>query len=253
MMLPDRAYRNEVLLLHCSPLRDPRNSDSATYEPCFNQLLLHLDSCITLSCNQEGIHSLLCSVFFDPKVSCNLIGAQMTGIIEAISPLYTDDRILLNLMTSRCPKLAPLWAAAICTGQVKNILEKSAGGTPPLNLPVASWTGIMESFIQARYTSDLLPAGQVLRAEEWRHLYLTTDERLPPHAASPPFGTTKEGNLNMDVRRHLGHNHSFMSYRMFWILKTGKKFPSNIPQTTPPAIDVVIDAAVPRSHGGIKR
>lgn len=246
MMMPARASGTPVLIPQYFPLINLKITNFAMCKLFFNEFPSYLDRCITLSCSPEGIDSLLCSVLFDPKVPCNLVGAQMTGIMEALIPLPEDGRVLLMLLSRRSPKLTPLWAAAICTRRVANIFRKSAGGTPPLELPVASWTGVVESFIQVRYCSEVLHANELPRAEEWRHTYLITAERLPPHAPSPPFGKTNKCNLNIDIRKHLSHNHNLLSYRMHWILKTGEKLPA---QTSPielfPA-DVVLETVSPR-------
>ncbi len=42
----------------------------------FDILYGSIDKCIALSCVREGIDSLLCSVFFDPSVIFNFVGAQ---------------------------------------------------------------------------------------------------------------------------------------------------------------------------------
>jgi hypothetical protein len=90
MMLPARAYRQTVLIPKCGPLANIGSMDSAACKLSFSILPSYLDSCITLSCCPEGVDSLLCSVFFDPRVSCNLIGAQMTGVMEALLPIQGD-------------------------------------------------------------------------------------------------------------------------------------------------------------------
>jgi hypothetical protein len=89
----------------------------------FNLLFLYMDSCITLGCCPEGKDSLLCSASVDPGVSCNLIGAQTTGVMEALLSIQGNGRVLLSLMTRRCPKLAPLWAAA---SLLQNRIDPSA-------------------------------------------------------------------------------------------------------------------------------
>ena len=171
----------------------------------------------------------------------------MTGVMEALLPIQGDSKILLSLMNRRCPKLVPLWAAAMCIHQVQYIFKKSARGTPPLGLLVASWTGIVESFIQLRYTSDVLLASEILRAEEWRLTYLTTAERLPPDAPSPPFGKTTVCNLNVDVRKHLGHDHKLLSYRMYWILETSEKVPAHASSVNLHPIAVDFEIVRPKS------
>jgi hypothetical protein len=247
MMLPTRAYKQTVLIPKYGPLTNIGSIDGTACRFSFSVLSSYLDSCITLSCCPEGIDSLLCSVFFDPRVSCNLVGAQMTGVMEALLPIQGDGKLLLSLMTRRCAKLVPLWAAAVCIQQVQHIFKKSAGGTPPLGLPVASWTGIIESFIQLRFSSGVLPASEILRAEEWRLTYLITAERLPPDSPSPPFGKTTVCNLNVDVRRHLGHDHKLLSYRMYWILEMGEKFPAQASPLHLHLIDVDLEIVRPRS------
>jgi len=247
MMLPSRAYKKTVLLPQRSPSIDLKGGATATGKSTFDELSSNLDKCITLSCSPEGIDSLLCSVFFDPAVSCNLIGGQMTGTMEALLPLHEGGKTFLRVISKQFPKLVPLWAAAICIHEAESIFGKCAGGTPPLDLPVASWTGVVESFVQVHYSSDGLAADELLRAEEWRNMYLITAERLPPFSPSPPFGKTDESNLNIDIRKHLRHDHQLLSYRMYWILKTGEKVPAHLSYTSMPTIDAAIEATCPRS------
>lgn len=59
-------------------------------EGCYRGLYDSLNSCITLSCCSEGIDSLLCSVFFEPTVPCNLLGAHLLGVTEAIEPFQSN-------------------------------------------------------------------------------------------------------------------------------------------------------------------
>src|SRR2546423_7359714 len=44
-----------------------------------------VDKCITLSCAEESIESILCSPFLDPGVPCNLVGAYFLGARQALS------------------------------------------------------------------------------------------------------------------------------------------------------------------------
>lgn len=246
MMLPSRAYNKAVLL----PQRSPsilKAGSTATRKSTFYELTSNLDKCMTLSCSPEGIDSLLCSVFFDPAISCNLIGGHMTGTMDALLPLHEGGKTFLRVICNQFSKLAPLWTAAVCIHETELIFGKCAGGTPPLDLPVASWTGVIESFVQVHYSSDGLAADELLRAEEWKNLYLITAERLPPFAPSPPFGKTDESNLNIDIRKHLGHDHQLLLYRMYWILKTGEKVPAHMSYTSMPTADAGIEATCPRS------
>lgn len=99
-----------VSTIKLPPLITRLNSNSARGEKdhYYDKLFECLNSCITLSCSQEGIDSLLCSVFFDPKVPCNLVGAHLLGVTKAIEPVKSNPRAFANLMVRRCPKISPL-------------------------------------------------------------------------------------------------------------------------------------------------
>lgn len=191
----------------------------------YGEEFLQLDRCITLSCSWQGIESLLCSVFFNPSVPCNLVGAQMTGVLEALSQLKDDRRTLARVMANICPKLSLLWLAVIWTGEAEGIIKCVRGGTQPINLAAACWTGMTESFVQINYLSSSCPNGQVMRAEEYVLTYLTEPEVPLPFTPSPPFGVTDETNLSIGVRMHLEHTHMPLTYDMYWILENGDTLP----------------------------
>jgi hypothetical protein len=114
MMLLARAYKQTVLILKYSLLTNIRLIDSIACRFSFSVLLLYLDSCITLSCCPKGIDFLLYSVFFNLRVSYNLVRAQITSIIKALLPIQANGKLLLSLITRQCAKLVLLWAAAVC-------------------------------------------------------------------------------------------------------------------------------------------
>ena len=106
LTLPER--NDSPFMLPC--LETPLRLDAAQgqNDDCYKSLFDCLSSCITLSCSFEGIDSLLCGVFFEPTVPCNLVGAHLLGIMKAIKPLQSDPRILAPLMAKKCPKVSPL-------------------------------------------------------------------------------------------------------------------------------------------------
>ena len=63
---------------------------SGVDEKYYKRLFKYLNRYITLSCCDEGIASLLCSAFFEPKVPCNLIGAHLSGVRKAIEPARSE-------------------------------------------------------------------------------------------------------------------------------------------------------------------
>ncbi|KAK5442643.1 hypothetical protein LTS15_010961 [Exophiala xenobiotica] len=124
-------------------------------------------------------------------------------------------KTLEKFMVNKRPTIAPLWMAAIWCGQAKHILNNAVLGYSPVSLPVSTWTGIPQSFIQYDYVSSG-PEGTILRANEYRMTYLVNPLSFLPMTPYPPFGYTKEGNLSLEVSSHLSHDHHMQSYKLFW-------------------------------------
>ncbi len=125
-----------------------------------------VDKCIILSCAEEGVESILCSPFLDPGVPCNLVGAYLLGARQAVSE-RGNMKSLVDYMIQNRPTIAPLWLAAIWCGQAERTLDNAVLGYSPVNLPVSTWTGTPQSFIQYDYVSSG-PRETILRANEYR-------------------------------------------------------------------------------------
>jgi hypothetical protein len=95
----DSSIKPPCLTTRLKPLKfdASRGQNEDFYESLFNCI----NSCITLSCISDGINSLLCGVFFEPTVPCNLVGAHMLGVMKAIGSLQNDPRILASLMAQK--------------------------------------------------------------------------------------------------------------------------------------------------------
>ena len=176
-----------------------------------------LNQCITLSCCDEGIPSLLCSVFFEPSVPCNLIGAHLLGVEKAIEPVKSKPEVFARLMVGKNARISPMWLAAIWTGQASSVLCSALGGMPPLSVPMASWTGVQQSFIQVGYHSISDREGYIPRAQEFSTMYLVHPDVRLPFTPSPPFGETALFETSLDTRMHLSHNHRPMQVMTYWI------------------------------------
>lgn len=188
-------------------------------EKYYKQLFSYLGRCITLSCCDEGTASLLCSRFFEPSVPCNLVGSHLLGVRNAIEPVRNDPRVFARLMMGHNP-VNCLWLAAIWTGQVGKVLESALGGMPPISVPVASWTGVPQSFVQIGYHPRLTRC--MARAWEFSTIYLINDDANIPFTPSPPFGRVTTSDISLDVRRHLLHNHKPMLAKTYWVFDTGE-------------------------------
>ncbi len=187
-------------------------------EEYYKQLYSCLGRCITLSCCDEGTASLLCSRFFEPSVPCNLIGSHLLGVRNAIEPVKNDPKTFARLMMSRSP-MDCLWLAAIWMGKVGKILDSALGGMPPISLPVASWTGVPQSFVHIGYHSD---PNSMPRAWEFSTIYHINDDANIPFTPSPPFGEVNTADMSLDIRRHLLHDHRPVLATTYWIFETGE-------------------------------
>ena len=199
---------------------------SGVDEKYYKRLSKCFSRCITLSCCDEGIASLLCSAFFEPKVPCNLIGAHLSGVRKAIEPARNDPKVFARLMTRQSTKISALWLAAIWTGHADKLLGSALGGMPPISIPVASWTGALQSFIQAGYCSISNRDGFVPRTQEFSAIYLVHPDARIPFTPSPPFGEIAISDISLEARRHLLHDHKMMESTTYWIFEAEELHPA---------------------------
>ena len=90
-------------------------------------------------------------------------------------------------------------------------------------LPVASWTGASQSFLQAGYSPISNRDEFVSRAEEFSTIYLVhPDARMP----FTPFGEIAISDISLVVRKHLLHDHKMMASTTYWIFEAEELHPA---------------------------
>ena len=109
---------------------------SGVDEKFYNRLSKSHSRCITLSCCDKGITTLLCSAFFEPRLPYNLIGAHVSGARKEIESARSDAKVFARLMIRQNPKISALWLVAIWMGHAGRLLNCAFGGTLPVSLPV---------------------------------------------------------------------------------------------------------------------
>ena len=214
LMLPENKDSSISLFPTFSILSSSHQGDNELD----HQILFEcINSGITLSCIPQGISSLLCSSFFEASVPCNLLGSHLLGASKVLQPLKDDPETLCRLMNKRSPNLYPLWVAAIWTGQNQKIIRVAMGGLPPINLPIAFWTGTVQSFIQIKYRVEAEHIDCIPRAHEFALAYFTRPDIVTlPFTAAPPFGETSIENITLEVRSHLKHDHKLEGVKLYW-------------------------------------
>ena len=89
----------------------------------------------------------------------------------------------------------------------------------------ASWTGTIQSFVQAGHHSITDRPDSIPRAREYSIAYLirSRSDVVLPFTPSPPFGETSMSNLSLETRTHLEHHHRPILYRTSCLLDTGEE------------------------------
>jgi hypothetical protein len=192
------------------------------------RLFRYLDKFMSVSSTEDALDSLLCSVFFDPRVPCNLVGAMSLGITEALLPVKNDYHRFLEAIAHRRPDLSFLWAAVVRNSQVKPFLSMALKNLPPICLVAALWTNTIQSFLQVTYCpSSATEKTVVPRSCEFRTSYFCRPEASQPWTPAPPFGSTGSSNLSLEVRQHYNHEHRPLWWRLFWTLRSGNRVPAS--------------------------
>ncbi|KAB8259396.1 hypothetical protein BDV32DRAFT_159308 [Aspergillus pseudonomiae] len=206
----------------------PTRSSCRPKDMVFLELYRSIDKFMSLSSTQDALDSLLCSVFFDPSVPCNLVGAASLGVKKALSEVdRIDNRQLLSAVTNMKPYLSLLWAAAVCNDQAASFLNMALRGLPPICLVAAFWTNTAQSFLQMVYPGHDLEESTTSRAHEFQTSFFCRPELSVPWSPAPPFGTTPVKNLSLEVRAHIAHTHRPTSWRIYWILDSGERIPAS--------------------------
>ena len=175
---------------------------------------------MTLSCNTWGVRALLCGVFFDSTICCNVVSPWLEPAFEVLDSVVGEGHYerLAIIMGKRQPKLASLWLGAIITGADKPILRAVHSGLSAVELHAAAWTGTVHSFIGPRPSEPCVVSGcKIRRSDECRLLYLTHCEGFSRVPVCPwqPFGTTPLDHTEIEIQQHIsckGHCLQYLSW-----------------------------------------
>lgn len=207
LMLPIAKYDGREIQL---PLpRSPRqvSLDMKLAHTIFdwNNNIQQLDRLLTMSCNAVGTKALLCSIFYEPGVECNICGAWLQGSFAFLdSDAVRDPEILMRILLQRDPELGFLWVGAFITGVYKRCLQEARQAWWKIDLEAAAWTGTLMSFIQEPVSIYSCEMEELSRADECRLMYLSHQQssNVVPLFPFAPFGSTAITDTNIDVRIH---------------------------------------------------
>lgn len=129
------------------------------------------------------------------------------------------------MLMDRLPKVAFLWLGATVLGLSQKLLRELQFGMLPVDLHSASWSGVIQSFMQLPISDNLLTNGHVSRADECRLLFLcqsVTHQRFPI-CQWTPFGTTPLRDTDIETRMHADcRGHRLQYQKLSWDYINGK-------------------------------
>jgi hypothetical protein len=223
-----RSHRLSLPRPHTKPrLRHALSSSPS--EPVFQTQSRLLPFYISLSCNTQGIKALLHGVFYEPNVSCNLVGSWLEGALETIDAIIQqgDSVKLAAVMSRRQPRIGPIWLGAIILGIENQILRPVRAGFFAVDMLSGAWTSTSHSFIGPRQEiPSRIENLRISRADECRLLYIAHPEHCRiPVCPWEPFGDTDLQDADIEVQEHSYCNgkHCLQYENWAWELQDGRK------------------------------
>jgi hypothetical protein len=201
-----------------NPVIEPRLISTSTLSKDSNSAYLQqrqfLPYYMTLSCNPFGIRSLLCSVFFNIDVECNLVSAWLTPCFAIVDPLIEREEFtkLATLLGNRQPNVAALWLGAIIVGIAKSVIRDVRNALTALDLHAAAWTSTMQTFVTLNPGKVTGPF--ILREDECRLLFIFGSQSHTKLPRSPwkPFGSTPLTDAELEIQHHANCNCHCLEY-----------------------------------------
>ncbi|KNB01961.1 hypothetical protein FOXG_05043 [Fusarium oxysporum f. sp. lycopersici 4287] len=116
-----RGYLSDFCSLH--EIEDQKLEGSSRSRP-YHMDKSQFDKLLTLSGNPRGIKALLCSVFYEPNVECNICGIWLQGPFALLNQ-FNDDNTLSRTLIRRDPDIGALWVGAFMTDAHHQCLQRA--------------------------------------------------------------------------------------------------------------------------------
>ncbi|KAG6096112.1 hypothetical protein E4U14_008045 [Claviceps sp. LM454 group G7] len=207
LLLPARRIVSRKLCWSCPAWHNkPPEPSAEQYWPPWGKERDQLDRLITMSCNINGIISLLCSSFVDPDLQCNVSGAWIQGAFAVIDqPEAQKPDVLRSMLSKRSPHLGFLWLGATLLDIQDLVIERARSVFYIIDLHSAAWTGTLMTFFQRPVASYPPNVERIQRVDEARLMFLSQTEfhcEPPPLVPFPPFGTIAVKDCVLEVQSH---------------------------------------------------
>ena len=201
----------------------PHSADAPTE---FNSIGYYM----VLSLCPWAIGSSLWSVFWNPDVPCNAVGAWVLPIADLLEPIINNGDMELLAKVLSTNAVSPLWlGVALCgRGTIINCILPSLTKLHdyPFFRPdpdAVAWTGAAQSFLDGPQT-PLKTDGTISRAVVWRlrhecyENYSDDAFSHPPPFGWAPFGRMQATDVELEIREHLSCSHEWRYTHWTWSL-----------------------------------
>lgn len=192
-----------------------RNGTFSTYhKQCIRGYMDNIRYFMTLSAYPLSIGSMVWSIFWQPDICCNLVGAWLASMADTLEPTIEQHQIevLLKVFLLRRPRIGIWWVALFLLGDrailgwirryAARLEEKYGFGS--LSAPdsmMSAWNGSKQSFTDLGNDSVYLkPSDLVSRADLLRCRF---DVKLQDWASTTlswrPFGYVQKGEVEPEL------------------------------------------------------
>ncbi|KAI9749689.1 MAG: hypothetical protein M4579_006779 [Chaenotheca gracillima] len=184
------------------------------------ELFRLIPNLMTISSLVMGLTSILCGIFYEDSVSCNLCSEWLEPMSSAFNTII-DSQTLAVIGMLRRPGLGRWWLGATVSGLSDYVLREVKGGTPPINLSSWWWTRHSQSFLCSTSAESHTKDHWIPRRQEALLRYLTQKDwsYCPPWM---PPGWSHVEDLPPIVRAHArcgGHALSLEAWH--WVRQDG--------------------------------
>ncbi|KAJ5936799.1 hypothetical protein N7466_003249 [Penicillium verhagenii] len=187
---------------------------------------------MTLSCHPELMFSVLCGLFWELEVPCNLVSSWLHPVLNEVldDTAEYNQEILALIGAIRRPGLSALWIGAIASGLGPSILSRVKRGRPPLDPLAYPWTGYPQSFMDIPGSGPYAFGNPecISRKDVWRLLHLPPTEEdeysfeYRPDTPWVPCGVSLTKDCVLRVASHLKcPRHEYQYDYLKWELANG--------------------------------
>jgi hypothetical protein len=221
LALPFYRMENLEPQFHMPPLAERHSkAEGESQLESIKSIVSDIRYYMTLSMHPTSVASAIWSIFWEPKIECDVVSPWLGSILTVLSPLLETKNvdILGRAFALHRPRVASWWLGIFLLGN-KSILDQITrylrtleerygyGSLAAPDITTAAWTGSAQSFLDQEEVH--IPDDDVISRANL--LYLRHSFRLQcsagPLLSWRPFGNISRRNIEPELLPYLGLTH----------------------------------------------